>query len=73
MNGNIVTYFDSFGVGNIPKEIKRFIGNKKIITNIYRIEAYDSVICRYFYIGLIGFRFDRFFLPNKFKKMIIMK
>ena len=29
MNGNIVSYFDSFGVGNIPKEIKRFIGNKK--------------------------------------------
>ena len=68
-----MTYFDSFGVGNIPKEIKRFIGNKKIITNIYRIEAYDSVICRYFYIGLIGFKLDRFFLPNKFEKMIIMK
>ena len=24
------TYFDSFGVENIPKEIKKFIGNKNI-------------------------------------------
>ena len=32
-------YFGSFGVEHIPKEIKKFIGNKKIITNIYRIQA----------------------------------
>ena len=34
-NDNNVTYFDSFGVEHIPKEIKKFIGNKNIITNIY--------------------------------------
>ena len=28
---------DSFGVENIPKEIKKFIWNENIITNIYRI------------------------------------
>ena len=28
-------YFDSFGVEHIPKEIKKIIGNKNIITNIY--------------------------------------
>ena len=32
-------YFGSFGVEHIPKEIKKFIGNKKLITNIYRIQA----------------------------------
>ena len=32
---NIVTYFDSFGVEHIPKEIIKFIGNKNIITNIF--------------------------------------
>ena len=32
-------YFGSFGVEHIPKEIKKFIGNKKIITNIYRMQA----------------------------------
>ena len=30
------TYFDSFGAGHIPKEIKTLIGNKNIITNLYR-------------------------------------
>ena len=36
-----MTYFDSFGVEYIPKEIKKLIGNKNIITKIYRIQAYD--------------------------------
>ena len=42
-NGNNIIYFDSFGVERIPKEIKKFIGNKNITTNIYRIQAYDNV------------------------------
>ena len=28
VKNNEVIYFDSFGVGHVPKEIKRFIGNK---------------------------------------------
>lgn len=40
LNGKSVTNFDSFGVKHIPGEIKRFIGNNKII-NIFRIQAYD--------------------------------
>ena len=35
MNGDNLTYFDSFGAENIPKEIKKFIENKNIIANIY--------------------------------------
>ena len=42
-NNKTVTYFDSFGVENIPKEIMNFIDNKNIITNIFRIQAYDSL------------------------------
>ena len=42
INDNNVTYFDSFGVEYIPKEIRKHIGNKNIITNIYRIQANDS-------------------------------
>ena len=38
---NNATYFDSFGVEHIPEEIKKFIGNKSIIANIFRIQAYD--------------------------------
>ena len=41
VNGNNVIYFDSFRVEHIPEEIKKFIGNENIITNIYRIQAYS--------------------------------
>ena len=41
VQNNDVTYFDSFGVEHIQKEIKVFIGNKNIKTNIFRIQAYD--------------------------------
>ena len=75
MNNND-TYFDSFGVEHIPKEIKNFIGNENIQTDIFRIQAYDSVICGYFCIGFIDFMlknksltdFTNLFLPNDFIK-----
>ena len=38
VNGNDIIYFDSFGVEHIPKEIKKFIGNKNIIIISYRIQ-----------------------------------
>ena len=39
---------------NIPKETKKFLENKNIITNIYRIQAYDSIISGgYFCIRLL--------------------
>ena len=55
MNANNIVYFDSCGVEHIPKEMKKFIGNKNSITNIYRIQAYDSIMCGYFCIGFIDF------------------
>ena len=48
VNNKTVTYFGSFGIEHIPKEVKKFIGNKNIITNIYRIQNYDSIMCGYF-------------------------
>ena len=71
-----VTYFGSFGVEHIPKEIKAFIKNKNIKTNIFRVQAYDSVMCGYFCIGFIDFMFKgktlteytNLFSPNNFKK-----
>ena len=54
MNGD-TRYFDSFGVEHIPKEIKKFIGNKNITTYICRVQAYDSIMCRYFCIIFINF------------------
>ena len=35
--------------------MKPFIGNKNIITNICRIQAYDSIMCGYFCNGFIDF------------------
>ena len=76
VNNNDVTYFDSFGVGHIPKEIKTFINNKNIKTNIFRIQAYDSITCGYFCIRFIDFmpagrtltEYTNLFSPNNFKK-----
>ena len=65
VNKNTITYFDSFGVEHIPKEIMKFIGNKKIMTNIYRIQAYGSIMCGYFCIGFINFMFNGNTLTEK--------
>ena len=73
-NNNDVTYFDSFGKEHILKEIKTFINNKNIKTNIFRIQAYDSIMCGYFCIGFIDFmlaektltEFTNLFSPNNF-------
>ena len=83
-NNNNVFYFDSFGVEHIPKKIKTFINhplssalqNNNIKTNIFRIQAYDLIMCRYFCIGFIDFmlagktltEYTNLFSPNNFKK-----
>ena len=55
VHGNSIIYLDSFEVEHISKEIKNFIGNKNVITNIYRIEACDSIMCGCFCIRFIDF------------------
>ena len=52
-----VICFDSFRVEHVPKEIKRFIGHKDIKTNIFRIQAYNAIMCGYLCIGFIDFMF----------------
>ena len=59
VNDNNITYFNSLGLEHMPKEIKKFIGNKNIVTNIYRIQAYDSMMCGYFCTGFIDFMLKR--------------
>ena len=69
-------YFDSFGVEHITKEINKFIGNKKIKASIFRIQAYDSIMCGYFCIEFINYMlkgkklldYTNLFSPNDFKK-----
>ena len=73
---NDVTYFDSFGVEHVPKEIRTFIDNKNIKTKFFIMQAYDSIMCEYFCIGFIDFmlagktltEFTNLFSPNDLKK-----
>ena len=75
LNDN-ATYFDSFGVEQIPKEVITFIDKSLTITNIFRIQAYDSIMCGYFCIGFIDFTlkgkiltyFTNLFSPTNLKK-----
>ena len=64
VNNNCVTYFDCFGVEHIPQEIKAFIGRSlsivlrpllRLTRNIFRTQAYDSIMRGYFCIGFIDF------------------
>ena len=75
-NKNEIVYFDSFGVENVPEEIKEFLGNKNIIANIFRVQVNDSVMCGYFSTGFIDFMlaskkltdYTSLFSPYDFKK-----
>ena len=83
MSGENATHFVSFGVEHILKEIAKFIGNKNITKNIYRIQARNSIICGYFCIGFIDFMlkgrnlldYTNSFSRNKYEKndKIILK
>ena len=78
-------YFDSFGTEHISKEINKFINNDtsslecsaiaRIKSNIFRIQAYDSIMCGYFCIEFINYMLKgktlldyNLFSPNDFKK-----
>ena len=72
----LTVFFDSFGVEHVPKEIKNVIGHKNIKTNIFRIQADNSIMCGYFCTGFIDFTFAErglidftsLFSPYDFKK-----
>ena len=84
VKANEVIYLDSLGVEDIPKEINKFINNDttkssaiaRIKSNIFRIQAYDSIMCGYFCIEFINYMlkgktlldYTNLFSPNDFKK-----
>ena len=76
VKNNEISYFDSFGIEYVPKEIKIFIGHKNIKNNKIAIEADSSIMCGYFCIGIIDFMFagrslidyTSFFSPYYFRK-----
>ena len=66
-------------LNTFQNKIIKFIGNKNIKTNIYRMQTYDSVMREYFCIGFIDFMlkgksftdWKLLFSPNNFKEMMI--
>ena len=78
VKANKVIYFDSFGIEHIPKEINKFINNNNIESNIFRIQAYDSIMCGYFCIEFIDYMlkgktlldYTNLYSPNEFKRTI---
>ena len=76
VNGDNVTYFDSFGVEYISKKTTKCIGKKKTKTNIYRKQAISSIMCGHLCIGFIDFMlkgkslldYTNLFSPNRYEK-----
>ena len=76
MSSDNISYFDSFLIEYIQEEIKKILGKKSISTNTYRIQAYDSIKCGNFCLGLIAFMMDSKILldytnlvsPNEYEK-----
>ena len=72
-NRNEIVYFNSFGVEHVPEEIKELIRDK---TNIFRVQANDSVMCGYFCIEFTDFMlagkkmtdYTNLFSPHDFKE-----
>ena len=54
-DGAYVMNLDEYAVEHVPEEIKEFIWNKNIKANMFRVQANNSVMCGYFWIGFIDF------------------
>ena len=65
-----IIYFDNFGVEHILKELQKFMGNKNIVTNIYRIQTHDSIMLYSIMIlkGKILLNYTNSFSPNDYEK-----
>ena len=76
LNNKTATYFNSFGIEPIPKEIRVFMGDKDEIASIYKIQSYDSIMCGYYCIGFTDYMLKgnsltdltNLFSPNNLKK-----
>ena len=71
-----IAYCDGFSVEHVTEEIRGFIANKNIKSNIFRVQARNSIMCGFFCIGFINFMlaskkltyFTNLFSPYDFEK-----
>ena len=71
-----IAYCDGFSVEHVTEEIRGFMANKNIKSNIFRVQASNSIMCGYFCIGFINFMlagkkltyFTNLFSPFDFEK-----
>ena len=81
INFGIQKYYQNKFDGVFPRthfkrNKKKLIGNKNIITNISRIQAFDSIMCGYFCTGFINFtlkdksilEYTNLFFPDEYEK-----
>ena len=54
-----VTCFDCLGVEYIPKETGKIIFYRNINEKLSRMQAYDSIICRYFCTKFTNFMLEK--------------
>ena len=57
VNGDNVAYFYRFGNQLLFQNKLKIHRQQNIVTNIYKTQVYDSVMCGYFCIGFIHFIF----------------
>ena len=48
VSNNNATYFDSFGVAHIPKEVLKNHRKENFVINIYRIQVFHLIMYGYF-------------------------
>ena len=58
LNDNRATYFDSFGVEHLLREVLRFLKGKDIHANIFRVQPDRSFLCGYYCLKFLDFMFD---------------
>ena len=76
-------FFAVLKLNIFQKKLKKLTENKYLITNIFRIQVWDSILCGYFCVGYIYFMlkgksfldYTNLFSPKKYEKndKIILK
>ena len=76
IDANTAVYFDSLGIEYIPQKVISKIKDKSITHNVFRIQYYSSIICRFYCITFTEYTaagktlldYTELLCPNYYKK-----